>query len=101
MHLVEILLPISDNQGRVFPPERFDALVGELSKFFGGVTAHSRAPAEGQWSEKGETVHDEIVIIEVMADTLDRGWWTALRLRLERDFAQDEVMIRAHEIERL
>jgi hypothetical protein len=101
MHLVEILLPLADNEGRTFPRERFDALVAELSRGFGGVTAHSRAPAEGQWSEKGETVHDEIVIIEVMAEILDRDWWNALRQRLERDFAQVEVMIRAHEIERL
>jgi hypothetical protein len=101
MYLVEILLPLADNEGRVFPRERFDALVAELSQGFGGVTAHSRAPAEGQWSEKGETVHDEIVIIEVMADELDRDWWKALRRRLEREFAQNEIMIRTHEIERL
>jgi hypothetical protein len=44
---------------------------------------------------------DEVVILEVMAETLDRAWWAGLRQRLERDLDQQEVLIRAHAVERI
>ena len=36
-----------------------------------------------------------------MADELDRDWWSAYRAELERLFGQDEIVIRAAEVERL
>jgi hypothetical protein len=39
--------------------------------------------------------------MEVMAATLDPEWWAAYRKRLERDFVQDEIVIRASAITRL
>jgi hypothetical protein len=36
-----------------------------------------------------------------MADQLDEAWWEALRHRLEKQFQQDELVVRAHEIRRL
>ena len=56
---------------------------------------------EGLWTEDGKTSHDEIVIFEVMADELDRGWWSAYRAELERRFRQDVIVIRAQTIEQL
>lgn len=100
-HLVELLLPLHDNQGRVFPQELYERLIADLTRQHGGVTAHTRAPAEGSWRQKGRTTHDDIAVIEVMAERLDRDWWRALRGRLEGEFAQHEIVIRAHEIERL
>ena len=49
----------------------------------------------------GERSRDEIVVLEVMAETLDREWWRDYRGELERRFRQDEVVIRASEVERL
>ena len=43
----------------------------------------------------GETQRDDIVIFEVMTDTLDRGWWTAFRKHLEERFRQDTLIVRA------
>jgi hypothetical protein len=34
-----------------------------------------------------------------MAEDLDRTWWSAYRARLERDFRQDVVVIRASAVE--
>jgi len=36
-----------------------------------------------------------------MADALDRDWWRGFRAELERRFAQDELVVRAHPVERL
>ena len=53
------------------------------------------------WEEGGERSHDDIVIFEVMSDYLDRAWWRRFRERLEGEFAQDEIVVRAREVERL
>ena len=102
MHLVQLLLPVRDNAGRPFPAATFEPVRAELTARFGGLTAYSRAPAEGVWDGGGEgRARDDIVVYEVMADALDREWWGAFRAELERRFAQDEVVVRAHPIERL
>ena len=102
MHLVQILLPLRDNEGRPFPRADFDHVNHELTGRFGGVTAYLRAPATGAWrADEDEVAHDEVAIVEVMDDALDRAWWTSYRSALERRFRQDEVAVRANEIERL
>lgn len=101
MHLVEIFLPLADNGGRPFGAEAFARVRRELTDRFGGVTLFARAPAHGTFAEDGGVRHDDIVVVEVMAEALDRDWWAAYRRRLERDFAQDEIVVRASEIERL
>lgn len=68
---------------------------------FGGLTAFTRSPAEGLWDEGGGRSRDEIVIFEVMADALDRSWWRDYRAVLKRRFRQDEIVVRALEVERL
>ena len=102
MHLVQLLLPVHDESGRPFPRKLYDTLVAELTDRFGGVTAYTRAPAAGLWEENsGQTVRDDVVVYEVMADQLDEKWWKALRSRLESAFKQDELVVRTHEIRRL
>jgi len=103
MYLVQILLPLYDNQGTAFPKLEFRRVSGELAHRFGGLTAHTQAPAEGVWteSEASNPTHDEIVIFEVMTDKLDRDWWAEYRLELERRFRQREIVIRAQPIEQL
>ena len=80
MYLVQILLPVYDNDGHPFEAAEYLRLRGELADRFGGVTAYTRAPARGVWKdETGETSKDDIVIFEVMTQELDREWWTAFR----------------------
>jgi hypothetical protein len=102
MHLVQFLLPLRDNEGRPFPRAEFDRVKRELTERFGGVTAYLRSPASGAWREEGgDVTHDEVAIIEVMDEDLDRPWWGAYRHDLEQRFRQDEIMIRATATERL
>ncbi len=102
MHLVQIFLPLYDRHGHAFPRERFDALRTGLTELFGGVTAFVRSPALGAWEDEGGRVQrDEVVLFEVMVSQLDHGWWAAYRQQLERDFDQDEVLVRAMGVEKL
>ena len=102
MNLIEILLPLTDEDGRRFDAALYSAVRDALVERFGGMTAFTRAPAEGLWEDPdGGTSRDEIVIFEVMADNVERRWCAEFRKRLERDFRQDEIVVRARAIERL
>lgn len=99
MHLVQIFLPLRDNEGKRFSPDSFKQVREQLVEQFKGLTAHSRAPADGLWKAPDErTSQDEIVIYEVMVADLDRGWWERFRKSLETAFRQETVLIRASEV---
>jgi hypothetical protein len=101
MHLIEILLPLTDNDGKPFDDAKFAGVRKTLTKEFGGFTAFTRAPAHGVFRDGGKVVHDDIAVLEVMTETLDRHIWKRYRAQLEGEFAQDEILIRATEVERL
>jgi hypothetical protein len=96
-HLVEILLPVRTGNGELVTPARFEELLHELTDRFGGATS----PGRGLWAIGGDVEPDNIAVIEVMTDELDRPYWKALRLKLERELSQEEIVIRAQEISRL
>jgi hypothetical protein len=102
--LVQLLLPLRDAEGTSFPATHFAALRAELTERFGGLTAYTRAPAEGLWAEAGQEARperDDIVVYEVMTQDVDRVWWSDLRKRLEQRFQQEELVIRALPMSRL
>jgi hypothetical protein len=100
-YLVQILLPLYDNQGQRFSNERYDEVRGKLTSTFGGLTAYARAPAEGLWGKGHNVKRDDIVVVEVMMDSLDRRWWGSFRENLERLFQQDQIVVRAQPYEPL
>lgn len=101
MYLVQLLLPLTDNQDVAFPAAPFHAVREELTRKFGGMTAFTRAPAEGLWKDSGEVAKDDIVVFEVMVQTLDRAWWSSYKQKLEKRFAQDEIILRAQDMQLL
>jgi hypothetical protein len=101
MNLVQILLPLADNEGRRFGPAAYAHVRAELSERFGGITSFTRAPAEGVWTEGGHTNRDDIVVFEVMCRDLDRSWWEQYRARLEDRFQQEAIVLRAIKVEML
>ena len=100
-HLVQILLPLYDNTGQRFSSETYGEVRADLIRQFGGLTAYTRAPAEGLWEKKSNINKDDIVIVEVMVETLDRKWWRGYCERLEALFRQDQLVIRAQGYELL
>ena len=96
-HLIQILLPLSDNEGQPFPRSEYMRVRSELTERFGGLTAFTRGPAEGFWEEDGETAHDDIVVFEVMTSGVDQSWWDRYRHTLETRFRQECIIIPAQE----
>src|SRR4051812_3412840 len=94
MHLIEIFLPLSDNDGKRFAAAAYAGVRKQLVDKFGGLTAFSRSPAEGIDTGHGRERYDELVVFEIMTDELDQTWWTAWRRQLEATFRQDRILIR-------
>jgi hypothetical protein len=101
-HLVQLLLPLYDRHGKPFPAGLYEHVEQELTGRFGGITAYARAPAKGLWAKSpGHTTRDDIVVYEVMVEELDSSWWSQYRLDLEQRFGQEELVVRAQQIERI
>ena len=100
MHLIQLLLPLCDNEGHPFPQSMYLKVRDELIETFGGITTYVRSPAEGLWKE-GQccAVKDEIVIYEIMVKELDRPWWQRFREHLEQLFRQEAIIVRASMID--
>lgn len=96
MELVQIVLPVYDAAGARHPRDRFDRTLAELTDRFGGVTAFTRAPAEGLWEDgSGRVVQDDVIVVEVMAEADGDAWWADYKRQLESRFAQESILIRA------
>lgn len=96
MYLVEILLPVKPQLQR-----EMSALLASLTKAFGGVTVFARAPAKGAWEDGDHIEADDVAVVEVMIDVLDRAKWAALRHELEHRLDEREIVIRVSAMERL
>src|ERR671913_666074 len=96
VYLVQLLLPVYDNDKRAFPRAYFDQVRQDLTHRFGGVTAFVRSPAVGLWKDDEQDItRDDVVMFEVMADHLDEGWWKRYRQKLEQTFRQENILVRA------
>jgi len=95
-NLVQILLPTNGVDEGVF-----ERLAQKLTAKFGGVTSFIRAPAEGRWNAGSHKEHDDIAVVEVMAEDVDYGYWADLRSRLEQALAQEQIVIRCQPLELL
>ena len=70
MHLIQILLPLYDNDGIPFPQRQYLEVRDELTERFGGVTGYLRSPAEGLWrrsyrEELAERYRQEMLVVRV------------------------------------
>jgi hypothetical protein len=101
MYLIQLLLPLTDNDGNEFPQSLLREVQNRLCEKFGGLTAYTRSPAKGIWAIGPEQQKDDIVMVEVMADKLDTAWWKQFRHELEARLRQDEIVLRATEFQKL
>jgi hypothetical protein len=97
-YLVQVLLPLYSNLGLRFEQELYTEVRNELVARFGGITAYTRAPVHGLWQESEEIVRDDLVIYEIMVETLEEAWWREYRAILEHRFQQQSLVVRAHRI---
>ena len=100
MFLIQILIPLTDNEGKKFSSEKLSSLKDILIKKFGGLTVFSQAPAVGLWEKtKKEVLRDQIVVFEIMTKKKKYNWWKDFRKWLEKEFEQDFIVIRIFTIE--
>lgn len=102
MQLIQIFLPLYDNNKQAFGRSLYDDLRTGLKEKFGGVTFYRNAAVEGVWKdETGNTNYDELIIAEVLTSDLDTEWWQQFKQGLEQIFKQEEILIRAIVFEKL
>ena len=94
--------PALPHNRQPFSSTEFVRVRRELTDRFGGVTAHTRCTAEGFWEDdEGHTRRDEVIIVEVMVEEIERAWWHAYGMEVASRFAQEEMVIRAVPFESL
>lgn len=93
-YLVQILLPVATSDGQPIESRPFEIVKDDLTQRFGGVATYTRSPAESRW-RVDRTHIDDVVVFEVLCNDIDRHWWNAYRQRLESDFRQQSIVIRA------
>jgi len=102
MFLIQILLPLYDNNKQRFDKIFYNDIRNQLKEKFGGVTLYRNTPAEGLWKdERGKTNYDELITAEVMTEDLDKKWWQQYKHQLEQIFKQEEILIRVTKFEKL
>ena len=101
MHLIQLLLPLHDNNKQEFPIAYFLKVREELTDRFGGVTAFARSPAVGLWKDADKVSRDDMLMFEVMSQQLDKEWWSNYRAKLQKEFRQEELLIWASDITKL
>ena len=95
-YLIEVFLPLSDNDGNAFHASKYEAVERALTEKFGGVTGYPRSPASGKWRKsRSEETQDDLIVYEVMTKDLDAGWWRQYRQSLENSFRQERILIRS------
>jgi len=96
MHLIQILLPLFGNEGEDILRESYPRIRDELVARFGGLTAFLQSPAEGLWKEGDCGIgRDDIVMVEVMVESLEPAWWEEYREILQKLLGQESIVIRA------
>ena len=91
MHLIQLLLPVKSGRAEATLAETRRELVAK----FEGVTAYVRSPAKGAWvGPGGHEEHDDVVMVEVLVDALDRAWWRQYGEQLATRFGEEKIHIR-------
>src|SRR5688500_15609742 len=106
MVLIQLLLPTGIPAVAGMPNTATMAALGdtrrELATAFDGLTAYLRSPATGLWTAPdGRREQDDVVMVEVVTDRFDRTWWRHYAAVLAKRFGQDEIHVRALDIQTL
>ena len=90
MHLIQLLLPVKAGS-----KEKISQTRKELVERFEGVTAYVRSVAKGAWiAPDGQQEHDDVVMVEVLVDELERDWWRRYGKELATRFGEEQIHIR-------
>lgn len=97
MHLIQLLLPLKAGAQPHVTRTR-----EELVQRYEGITAYVRSPARGAWiAPGGREEHDDVIMVEVVVDSLDREWWRQYQDTLAARFDEEQIHIRILPVELL
>ena len=97
----EILLPLKFNDGRAVPRESLAQTRAELKKRFGAVSVESQV-IRGEDEESGSRGDQLIrVFVDVPPTKENARFFEELKERLKERFAQFEIFITTHAVQRL
>lgn len=96
--LVRMFIPLKDNQGAPFPEGYYQNLNKELQNQFGGVTIYIRSPVKGIWKQDDNTRYDDLLVYEVLTNMTHDDYWQGLKTKLEKLYAQEEILIQISKI---
>jgi hypothetical protein len=100
MHLIQLFIPAAP-QSTIKVEDVIAKVQREMTERHGGATAYLNSPAKGLWSNGEGAEEEDVIVVEVMVDTLDRAWWRRYRRNLEQLLRQDELLVRAIPVEAL
>ncbi|MBY5461687.1 hypothetical protein HFO89_36205 [Rhizobium leguminosarum] len=98
MHLIQVFIPAAP-QAPIDVEDVIATVQREMTERHGGTTAYLNSPAKGLWSNGEGEEEDDVIVIEVMVDTLDKAWWHQYRRNLEQLLRQDALLVRALPVE--
>lgn len=81
--LIELFIPLADNDERVFALEHHRAFEARLLDLFGGFTRKAE-PLQGAWRDEGQTYRDDLVVYVVRLESITLG----VRVREAVEFAK-------------
>ncbi len=97
----EILLPLSDNEGRPFEAREFDQTAKEIQERFGSLTL-DHVNIEGAWTYLGNQFRDDLIRLRI--DTQNgkaKAFLKKQKLIWKKRFRQIDIWIIAFDIEAL
>ncbi|XKM42999.1 hypothetical protein A4U53_034920 (plasmid) [Rhizobium ruizarguesonis] len=100
MHLIQVFIPAAP-QAAIDVEDVIATVQREMTERHGGATTYLNPPAKGLWSNGEGAEEDDVIVIEVKVDTLDKAWWHQYRRNLEPLLRQDELLVRALPVEML
>ena len=99
MREYELYVPLHYNDGQPIEPDKLHRLKRRLVDEFGGLT-HFPQENEGLWKVGSFTFRDQIVILRVLSHDVAKAeqFFAQLKEDLQRDWAQNDVLIVAREV---
>jgi hypothetical protein len=92
----DLYLPLTDNDGRLFPDGLFDAVERRLLARFGGLTSQQRDfPLRGIWQGDTRLYFDQVIVMTVLDFRRQgsTGFITRLKKDLLQEFEQLEILL--------
>lgn len=93
--LIQLFLPTTAENGKAFPGTYFHAVKQKLSKKFDSLSVYLKSPVIEHIKDDGPTLaKDTVLVYEVVSDSVETDYWSQYQQFLQKQFKQDDIVIR-------